>query len=115
MSTLELILSEIDVEGLFQQFNSLVDARCSQLLQQQQIMIALMDANLQIQLSKIPSSIKTMKMNEYKEKYNEDLETYLKNHKTRPTPKTNLYSTVKSTTHEDKSKPLPEIQDFLSQ
>jgi hypothetical protein len=87
-----------------------VDARCSQLLQQQQIMIALMDANLQVQLSKIPSSIKTMKMKEYKEKYNEDLESYLKNHKTRPTPKT-----VKSTTHEDKSKPLPEIQDFLSQ
>jgi hypothetical protein len=90
-----------------------VDARCSQLLQQQQIMIALMDANLQVQLSKIPSSIKTMKMKEYKEKYNEDLESYLKNHKTRP--KTNLFSTVKSTTHEDKSKPLPEIQDFLSQ
>eukprot|EP01080_Neovahlkampfia_damariscottae_P004580 gene4580-7964_t len=83
MTSLDLVLLEIDCE---------VDARVQQLLQQQQVMLSLLDTKLQLQLSKIPSTIKTMKMKEYKEKYNEDLETYLKTHKIRPATKTALFT-----------------------
>ena len=75
-----------------------------------------------------------MKMKEYKEKYNEALENYLKTHKIRTTTKTALFTpngTVKTSTtnmptlsslstlsESEKSKTLEqisEIQNFLSQ